>query len=196
MRVLNVGCGNKSIPIPPHFNGWEHQTLDIDAKSGADVVCDARQIADRMAQGGYAAVYCSHNLEHYYRHDIPKVLAGFGHALEDDGFVEIHVPNMQALFEKLMNEGKDVEEVMYTSPAGPITALDMIYGYSVYIEASGNDFMCHKTGFTPKSLANTLARNGFPFVFVGTNGLDLIAYGFKNKPSDQQKQDLKLKDAP
>jgi predicted SAM-dependent methyltransferase len=195
MRVLNVGGGNKAIAIPGHFDGWEHQMLDIDPNSGADVICSALEIPERLAEKGYDAVYCSHNLEHYYRHDIPKVLAGFIHVLEDDGFIQIKVPNMTAVFEAVVKDGKDIGDVLYASPAGPITALDMIYGYDRMIEESGNDFMCHKTGFTAKSLGNTLGMAGLKYIFVGNNGLELIAFAFKNRPTEYQMKVLNLRES-
>src|SRR6476620_11662263 len=43
-RVLNVGGYSKTVAIPAHYAGWEHVLLDIDPASGADVVCDARQL--------------------------------------------------------------------------------------------------------------------------------------------------------
>jgi len=93
--VLNVGGNSKEIPIPPHYNGWNHLLLDIDPKGKPDVVCDARELTT-LAANRYDAIYCSHNLEHYHQHELPKVLGGFLHLLKDDGFAEIHVPDMQA----------------------------------------------------------------------------------------------------
>ena len=86
-RVLNVGGGNKKIPIPEHYAGWEHLLLDIDPRGEPDIVCDARELRS-LGESRFDAIYCSHNLEHYYRHDVLKVLAGMHHVLRDDGFVE------------------------------------------------------------------------------------------------------------
>lgn len=193
MNFLNVGGCNKHIPVPKHYAGWDHSLLDIMPGAEVDVVCDARLMAQNLPAGQFDAVYCSHNLEHYYRHDLTKVLAGFKHVLKDDGFVEIRVPNMQAVFDRLVKGGKDIEDVMYESAAGPIRAVDMIYGLSSFIAGSGNDFMCHKNGFTPKSLAEVLYFNGFEHLFVGTPDMDLLAFAFKQKPSDSQIELLKLK---
>ena len=52
-----------------------------------------------------------------------------------------------------VERGLDIDDVLYQSPAGPITVLDVIYGYAAEIESSGQDFFAHKTGFTEKSLA-------------------------------------------
>ena len=193
-RVLNVGGGHKSIPLPSHYAGWEHLLLDIDPKSEADVICDARQMDVLMQAGRYDAIFCSHNLEHFHRHDIPKVLAGMRHVLREDGFAEIRVPDILALIQRLAARGEDLDSVMYVSPAGPIKALDMLYGLGSYIEASGTDFMCHKTGFILRTLGNTLAANGFPHVFLSQSGpaMELRAYAFKNKPSEDHMRFLKL----
>jgi len=52
----------------------------------------------------------------------------------------------------IVDTGVDIEDVLYTSAAGPITSRDVLYGWAVEIERSGQDFYAHKTGFTPKSL--------------------------------------------
>ena len=80
-NVLNVGGGSKLIAIPPHYAGWSQLMLDIDPNAKPDVLADARELA-RLEPALFDAVYCSHNLEHYYAHDVPKVLAGFAHVLK------------------------------------------------------------------------------------------------------------------
>src|SRR5215510_1625876 len=80
-KVLNVGGNNKAIAIPKHFEGWTHDLLDIDPRGKPDIVCDARKLTS-LAPQTYDAVYSSHNLEHYFAHDVPKVLRGFHHVLK------------------------------------------------------------------------------------------------------------------
>lgn len=185
--VLNVGGCNKSIPIPMHYDGWQHLLLDIDRNSDVDIVCDARKIPSTipMHLGTFDAVYCSHNLEHFHRHEIPHVLAGFKALIKDDGFIEIRVPNLQSVFDHMAKPCASLGDVLYVSPAGPITALDIIFGMGRFIEQSGNDFMCHKTGFTAHSLAKTLFDNGLEILFVGA-AQDLTAYAFKSNPTQAQ----------
>ena len=162
--VLNVGGNTKAIPIPPHYAGWSHLLLDIDPRRGAEIVCDARELRG-LAAGQFDAVYCSHNLEHYYRHDVPKVLAGFLHVLKDAGFAEIRVPDMPAVFRRMLDDGLDLEDALYEAPVGPIQVIDVIYGWSPEIEKSGNDFFAHKTGFSNKSLSERLLAAGFAEVW-------------------------------
>lgn len=182
-KVLNVGGNSKNIPIPEQYDGWEHVLLDIDAKGNPDVVCDARELTD-LPQADYDSVYCSHNLEHYYRHDVEKVLAGFLHVLKDDGFAYIRVPDMGELMQIVIQRGLDIDDFLYQSPIGPIAVIDVIYGYRKEIEMSGNDFYAHKTGFTQKSLMAILINAGFPIVFIHAGELEILAIAFKSKPSD------------
>jgi hypothetical protein len=186
-RVLNVGGGSKTIALPAVYQGWEHILLDIDPRDSPDLVCDARELATLPA-ATYDAVYCSHNLEHYYRHDVPKVLAGFRHVLKDDGFAEIRVPDLADLMQTVVKRGLDVDDLLYQSPAGPITVRDVLYGLGAEIERSGNDFWAHKTGFTKKSLTAMLVRCGFPVVYNGTGNFEVAAFAFKRTPTEEIRQ--------
>ncbi len=192
-RVLNVGGGNKQIPLPEHYSGWEHVLLDIDPQGGADVVLDARALAGLPARQ-YDAVYCSHNLEHYHRHDAPKVLAGFRHVLADGGFVEIRVPDLDAVFRAMLERGLGLEDVLYESPAGPISVLDVIYGWGVEIERSGHDFYAHRNGFTRASLSALLARCGFGTVYAATGNFEVVAFAFVGLPAPYAVELLGLPD--
>jgi len=181
-RFLNVGGGSKEIAVPPQYQGWQHVLLDIDARSAPDVLCDARSLRS-LPSGEYDAVYCSHNLEHYHHHDVPKVLAGFLHVLKDDGFLHLRVPDIAAVMRAAIEKNLDIGDVLYQSDAGPITVHDVIYGLGREIEASGNDFYLHKTGFTERSLAACLETAGFGCVFVHAGNLEIQALAFRNKIS-------------
>ena len=185
-RVLNVGGNSKAIPIPPHYDGWEHHLLDIDPAGKPDIVCDARAMTT-LAPAGYDAVWCSHNLEHYWRHDLPKVLAGFLHVLKDEGYAEIRVPDMKSVFEEMLKRGMDIDDVLYESPAGPITVNDVIYGYGRKIAESGVDFYAHKNGFTHRSLVAALKAAGFAGVFTGSFPFEVSALAFKGAPTPEQR---------
>jgi len=188
--VLNVGGSSRKVAIPPHYDGWRHLVLDIDATRGADVVCDARTL-QTLPPAQFDAVYCSHNLEHYYRHDVPRVLAGFLHVLKPDGFAEIRVPDLAAVFRKIVEDGVDLAAELYRSPAGPVSALDIVYGFGPEIERSGRDFFAHKTGFTAASLDATLQRAGFGEIWMAPplGDYEVRAVAFR-KPSDQAQRKL------
>ncbi len=180
-RVLNVGGGSKAIPLPPQYADFEHLLLDIDPRGSPDIVCDARELT-ALEGGRFDAVYCSHNLEHYYRHDVARVLAGFLHVLKDGGFAQIRVPDIAAVMRTSVERGLDIDDVLYQSAAGPIMVLDVLYGYSVEIQRSGRDFYAHKTGFTEKSLLAALQRSGFSKMYSAAADIEISVLAFKGRP--------------
>ena len=182
-KVLNVGGGFKQISLPTFYDGWEHILLDIDPTGQPDVVCDARELSN-MPPGDYDAVYCSHNLEHYFRHDVGRVLTGFLHMLSADGFAHIRVPDIGTLIQIVAENNLDIDDVVYTSNVGPITARDVLYGYGPEIQRSGSDFYAHKTGFTVKSLTNILLQFGFRYVYTTASNLEIAAFAFSAVPTE------------
>jgi hypothetical protein len=192
--VLNVGGNTKRIPIPDHYAGWRHYLLDIAAGPDVDLVLDARELG-KLDGGQFAAIYCSHNLEHYYRHDGARVLAGFRHVLREDGFAEIRVPDMQAVFGAMVERGLEIDDVLYESPAGAITVHDVIYGWGKQIESSGVDFFAHKQGFTRARLLSALRAAGFErTALVGEPGagFEIRALAFKTEPTAEVLARLRL----
>lgn len=183
-RFLNVGGNHKSIPLILDYAGWEHVMLDIDPRSNADLICDARKL-DSLAPSAFDSVYCSQNLEHYHRHEGLQVLKGFRHVLKSHGFAFIVVPNIEAVVTLMVERNLDIDDVLYQTTNGmPILLRDVIYGYAKEIESSGNDFFAHKTGFTPRSLQRFIQDAGFAEVMVRTKGwLDVMAFAFKERPA-------------
>ena len=184
-KVLNVGGNSKDIAMPDIYNGWTQVWLDIDPSVNPDVLCDARELITLPANT-YDAIYCSHNLEHYYRHDVKKVLAGFYHVLKKDGFAHIRVPDMGAVMREFVEKNMDINDTLYVSPAGPIAIQDVMYGWGKEIESSGHDFFAHKTGFTEKSLIATLIDANFYQVYSGTGHFEIAAYAFKDESSPSE----------
>ena len=185
-RVLNVGGGNKKVAIPPYYGNWEHLLLDIDPVVSPDVCMDARELSSLPAEQ-YDAIYCSHNLEHYFSHDVQRVLSGFSHVLKSDGFAEVRVPDIGAVMREVVEKNLDIDDVLYNSGMGPILVKDVLYGYGKQIEESGVDFYAHKTGFTRKSLANAFKRSGFTVVVsVPGRNREIAFIGFKQTPNDSQ----------
>lgn len=183
-RVLNVGGGSKDIKLPPQYDGWEAIYLDIDPACKPDIICDARELTTLAIKEYVDAVYCSHNLEHFYRHDVPRVLAGFMHVLKPDGFAQVMVPDIHGLMQATLERELDIDDVLYHSAAGPVRPLDMLYGLQSEIEKSGRDYYQHKTGFTLKSLTAALVRAGFGDIYGRAINLEVFCLAFKTKPND------------
>lgn len=183
--VLNVGGASKTIPIPRHYDGWQHHILDIDPRGKPDVVMDARELR-RLPAATYDAVYCSHNLEHYHRADGAKVVEGIRHVLKDDGFAEVRVPDLISVIKHVAQHGMDLDDALYISPAGPIMVRDVFFGYSMEVERKGNEFFAHKTGFSPKSLAKFFMGRGFhSYVIASHSRFEITGLFFKQQPTQE-----------
>jgi hypothetical protein len=183
-RLLNVGGGSRQIPLPPEYAGYEQVLLDIDPLGEPDIVLDGRALKT-LAGDQFDAVYCSHNLEHYYRHDVPRVLEGFLHVLKRGGFAQIKVPDMAALMQAVVSQSLELDDVLYPSAAGPITPLDVMYGLGRQIESSGVDFYAHRTGFTLKTLNKAVVQAGFEYNFCQLGNLEINLLAFKGVPDTE-----------
>ncbi len=190
-KVLNVGGNNKAIALPGQYDGFEQVLLDIDPRGRPDIVCDARELT-RLEGRQFDAVYCSHNLEHYYRHEVPRVLEGFMHVLTADGFAHIRVPDIPAVMRHSVDKGLDLEDVLYHSDLGPVTVVDVLYGFGAEIERSGQDFYAHKTGFSAKTLYGSLLAAGFVRIYCALGNFEINAVAFKREPDQACRERFKL----
>jgi SAM-dependent methyltransferase len=176
-RVLNAGSGSYNArKLHPVFapEAWEEVRIDIDPKSKPDIVASITDMRSACAPQSFDAIWASHILEHLYAHDVPSALAEFRRILKPDGFALITSPDLEAVASLVLEHGLD--HVAYTSPAGPITPLDMLFGHSASI-ARGSLSMAHKTGFSCVSLGQRFVDSGFPVAVVKREGVDLWALG-------------------
>ncbi len=183
-KVLHVGCGFGK--IHPNFQTpeWEEVRLDIDPDVKPDIVASITDMSI-VEDNSFDALYSSHNLEHLFAHDVPKALNEFYRVLNEGGIVGITLPDVQRVAYHVA-KGK-LETPLYTSPAGPISAIDILWGLRTSI-AKGQVYMAHRTGFTAWTLANKLKEAGFVKVNVKQDDLNLWARGFKDSKVDK-KQD-------
>jgi ubiquinone/menaquinone biosynthesis C-methylase UbiE len=143
-----------------------------------------------VASESVDAIFSSHNIEHLYPHEVPAALAEFLRVLRPDGFVVITCPDLQSVC-ALVAEDK-LTEPAYTSPAGPIAPLDILYGLRSAL-AKGNLYMAHRCGFTQKVLSGTLAANGFQSVASSKRAgpyFDLWAIASKGKLEEAPLREL------
>jgi len=173
-KVLHVGCGPKGDNVLPEmFTGpqWQEIRLDINPNVQPDYVgdiCNMPMVPSDSMDG----LWSSHNIEHLYPHDVPRALAEFHRVLKEGSIVAMAMPDIQRVAQFVA--AGQLEEPLYISPAGPISAIDMMYGHRPSMEA-GNLFMAHKTAFTPNSLAMKLLAAGFSDVIIMREGFNLHA---------------------
>ncbi|MCA8996833.1 MAG: methyltransferase domain-containing protein [Planctomycetaceae bacterium] len=122
------------------------------------------------------AVWSSHNLEHLFAHEVPVALKEFLRVLKPGGFALLTMPDLQKAAEYVA-QGK-LEDPVYESPAGPISAIDICFGHRASI-ARGNHYMAHRTGFSAETLTEKLTASGFFKVRVERKGFDLWAIAYK-----------------
>ncbi len=177
--VLNVGCG--TCPIHPQFEGWVEVRLDIDPAVKPDIIGDIRyafcnhQRKLKESNEAFDAVYSSHNLEHLHYYEVPDVLSEFHRILKPGGLCLVGVPDLQAVAVEVAKG--NLHGILYESPAGPIAAIDCIYGYRKFTK--DNPHQMHKTGFTPASLEDKLIYAGFRNTKVECQGFNMWASGVK-----------------
>lgn len=150
--LLHVGCGGE--PLPEWAQGqFDEVRLDIDERCAPDVVAS---MTDMGGIGPFNAIYSSHSLEHLYPHEVQQALGEFRRVLTDKGYAVIVVPDLEDV--------SATDTVLYESPAGPVTGLDLIYGMRSLIERQPH--MAHHTGFTSATLRAVLVDAGFSHVTV------------------------------
>ena len=159
-KFLHVGCGPKrKAQTTPGFNtaNWSEIRFDIDLAAQPDIVGSMTDMSE-VVDGSMDALFSSHNIEHLYPHEVPSALSEFFRVLSGDGFAVITCPDLKSVAE-LVVEGK-LTEPAYTSPAGPIAPIDIMYGHRESI-MNGNHYMAHKCGFTEEVLRASLQGAGF-----------------------------------
>jgi len=188
--LLHIGCGPKrKNQTTRGFNtdAWTELRLDIDADVQPDIIGTMTDMS-AVADASVDAIFSSHNIEHLYPHEVGPALAEFIRVLRPDGFLVVTCPDLQEVC-RLVAEDKLLEPA-YTSPAGPITPLDILYGHRPPM-ARGNLYMSHRCGFTEKVLVGTLRSCGFKTVASKRRAhpyYDLYAVATK---SDLQEIDLR-----
>ena len=183
---LHVGCGTKRKDrTTAGFADWNQLRFDIDESVKPDLVGTMTDMSS-VSSESVEAVFSSHNIEHLYPHEVPIALSEFLRVLKPNGFAVITCPDLQSVC-ALVAEDK-LTEPAYSSPAGPIAPLDILYGLRSSM-ASGNLYMAHRCGFTKKVLTATLQASGFKSVASMSRGhpyFDLWALTTKAELNEEE----------
>lgn len=162
---LHVGAG--SAPAPEWAKDFNEVRVDIDKAYAPDIVANMTELGDI---GQFDVVFCSHALEHLHPYDVNKALKEFYRVLNVSGCVILFVPDLEGV--------KPTDEVLFESPAGPISGLDLMYGYRVVTQ--DRPFMRHLTGFVKDTMQKSLEEVGFTKIKVmRLVHYDMMAVGIK-----------------
>ncbi|MCI5049360.1 MAG: methyltransferase domain-containing protein [Rickettsiales bacterium] len=187
--VLHIGCGQPNADkLHKSFKNdkeWFELRLDIDPSVKPHIVADMLDMS-MIPDGSVNAIWSSHNVEHLYPHTVPAAMKEFHRVIKDEGHILVTLPDIQTVATFVANG--DLEEPIYESPAGPICAIDIMYGLRSSMER-GNLFMAHKTAFTAKSLGTHLREAGFTNIQVSRDFIDLWAVGFKYPPNHEKRNE-------
>ncbi len=185
-RVLHVGCGDATLQnMPDGFQdgSWAEVRFDIDPTMKPDIIGTITNMSG-VADNSVDAVYSSHNIEHVFEHEVDVVLREFLRVIRPGGFVIVTCPDLQTIAAAVADDR--LTTPLYHSPAGPISAHDILYGHGASIER-GSTYMAHKCGFTETTLQSHAQAAGF--AMIGTRRrkrhLDLWLVGTKQRMDDQ-----------
>ena len=196
-KLLHVGCGTLTkANTTPGFNtdAWQEVRFDIDPACAPDIIGTIVDMSG-VADGSIDAVFSSHNIEHVYPHEAPRVVKEFFRVLADDGFAVVTCPDLQSVCEAVARDR--LLEPLYQSPAGPIAPLDVLYGHRPSL-AAGKHYMAHKCGFTYPVLANLFMAGGFKSVIGGRRprAFDLWLLACKAQKTEAELKALALQHLP
>ncbi|MCI2052931.1 MAG: methyltransferase domain-containing protein [Sphingobium sp.] len=183
--IINAGCGASGAErLPGLFAHWRHVRVDVDPLARPDIIADITDLSpfgDNFAD----ALWTSHCIEHLYQHQVVRALAEFRRVLKSDGFAIITVPDIQAIARYVAEDR--IMETIYESPAGPISAHDILFGHGKSV-AEGHLHMAHKTAFTPSSLIAAMQAAGFADLVIRRRpNFELAAVGLKTPQPDQSR---------
>lgn len=163
--ILHVGCGVD--PLPTWLDGFFETRLDINPAANPDIVASMLAMGE---VGLYDAVLCQHALEHLYPHEVGLALTEFLRVLKPGGTAFVIVPDLEGV--------TPTEDVLFTAAAGPITGLDLIYGFRPWLR--DNPHMAHHTGFVSDTLRRSMLGAGFSAVHTKRAGdYNLVGVGVR-----------------
>ena len=187
---LHVGCGPQNKQKIKGFSGeeWREIRFDIDPDVEPDIIGSMTDMS-AVETASVDALFSSHNIEHLFAHEVPLALSEFNRVLAPDGFAVITCPDVTSVCQAVV-DGKFLDP-LYESPAGPISAIDILWGHRAAI-ADGNQYMAHKCGFTLSALKGLMFQAGFKSTFGGARpgAFDLWVIGLKTQISNEDAQAL------
>lgn len=135
MLKLNLGGGNKRI------EGFTNVDLDPQCEVNADL----RELpyADNSVDEAIAV----HVIEHFYHWEVQDLLAEWRRVLKPGAKLILECPNLDSLARAMLS---------------PFEVPDQYHMWGLYGDPKHkNPLMCHKWGYTPKTLAAELSAAGF-----------------------------------
>jgi hypothetical protein len=144
---LNLGSGNH--PLPGYVN------VDIAAARAGispELMGDIRQLP-QLASDLADEIMAIHVVEHFYRWEVSNILLEWKRILRPGGRLVLECPNLLSACEALLADGGEIAE----ADARARSSMWVFYGDPAWQDP----LMCHRWGYTPRSLINLLESCGF-----------------------------------
>jgi len=176
--VLHMGISS-AVPERLHASfskdQWQPVRMDNDVRVKPDIT---GTLADMKAvkTGSMDAIWCHHLLQRFFLHDVEQGLRECYRVLKENGFLLMALPDGQTAGAYLANN-KPADPV-YQSGAGPISALDMLYGYGPALR-DGKLHLAHRSAFTADMLGLMLRDSGFTNIRLERKKTEIQAVAYK-----------------
>jgi len=179
--ILNVGAGTTSVHKQTEYfkiNDYKELKLDV-AECNPDIISDITTL-ENVPNDSVDAIWACHVVEHVYYHKLPDVFKNMLRVIKPDGFAVIRVPDIGSIAHMIED---DLFTPVYDTNVGPICPIDILYSSRVLVERFGEP-MCHRTGFTEKSMTGILKSLNIDALVAKMNGeIVAILYKSRNSPS-------------
>jgi hypothetical protein len=174
-KVLHAGCG--IYPIIKDFQGpeWKEIRLDNDPAVNPEIIAAITDL-NMIGEAEFDAIWAPHTIVRIYPHEVLPALKEFYRILKNQGGLYMALPDLQSVAE-YVHKG-NFEGLLYNSAAGPISPIDVIYGFRKTM-GEGSLSSAHKTGFIAHTMANHLKEAGFQDITVERKNFDLVVRAFK-----------------
>ncbi|MEX2631598.1 MAG: methyltransferase domain-containing protein [Tistlia sp.] len=167
---LNLGSGDKNLP------GYVNVDVAPSRKGAApDLLCDLRSL---KLEDGYADELLSvHVIEHFYYWEVQELLAEWRRVIKPGGRIELECPNLAYAAQQIVED----EGRLADASDGWRTTMFVLYGDPAWKDP----LMCHRWGWTPRTLGAELERAGFvevreePALFKRGNPRDMRVVAVK-----------------
>lgn len=190
-KVLHFGCGSVN-PAKLHAvysaPDWQEVRMDSRAQLKPDIIGNVTSMP-MIGSAEYHGVFLPHIICRYYAHQVPLALREVFRILKVGGSVLISVPDIQKIGE-IIAKGT-LEQSLFESPFGPVSALDMLYGFRPAME-KGDLSEAQKMAFTAKTLVEKLRDAGFLKIQVRREGY--VLWAIANKLAEGETLQMEIVD--
>jgi hypothetical protein len=194
LKFLHISCGNttRSRTTREFDSGdWEEIRMDANPDVRPDIVASLQSMR-AIASSSFDAAFTAHSLERLYAHEVGPALSQIQRVLKADGYFIVSCADIQSAC-ALVAEDKLLEPA-YESPAGPVSPIDILYGFRPALAAGYERHAC-KCGFTSRSLIGALAQTGFGSIWSARNPatFTLVALASKQERSEEFLKELAVR---